>query len=91
MFGGKLPRAAGGPRNGRGFYTLSKWVRLYREQGEAGLQPKPRGPSRPRSEVAPAVKTQVVELKRQHPDFGIKKITQFLSGVFPYFLKNLCS
>ena len=63
---------------GVGFSTLSKWVRLYREQGEAGLQSKPRGPSRPRSEVAPAVKTQVVELKRQHPDFGIKKISQFL-------------
>src|SRR5262252_7841864 len=58
--------------------TLSKWVRLYRAQGEAGLQAKPRRPSRPRPKVAPAVKTKVIELKRRHPDFGIQKISQFL-------------
>jgi len=63
---------------GVGLSTLSKWVRLYRDQGEAGLQAKPRRSNRPRPKVAPAVKTQVVELKRHHPDFGIKKISQFL-------------
>ena len=63
---------------GVGQSTLSKWVRLYRAQGEVGLQSKPRRPNRPRPKVAPAVKAQVVELKRHHPDFGIKKISQFL-------------
>jgi len=63
---------------GVGKSTLSKWVRVYRDQGEAGLQAKPRRPSRPRPKVAPAVKTQVVELKRHHPDLGIQKISQFL-------------
>jgi transposase-like protein len=53
---------------GVGKSTLSKWVKLYRDQGEAGLQSKPR---RPRPKVAAAVKTQVVELKRDHPDLGI--------------------
>ncbi len=61
-----------------GLSTLSHWVRLYRAQGEAGLQAKPRRPSRPRPQVAAAVKTKVVELKRRHPDFGIQKISQFL-------------
>ena len=63
---------------GVGQSTLSKWVRLYRAQGEVGLQSKPRRPNRPRPKVAPAVKAQVVELKRHHPDLGIKKISQFL-------------
>jgi len=60
---------------------LSKWVRLYRDQGEAGLKSKKAGPRRQRSKVAAAVKAQVVELKRHHPDLGIKKISQFLRRV----------
>jgi transposase-like protein len=63
---------------GVGRSTLSKWVRLYRDQGEAGLQSKPVQRNRPRPKVAPAVKTKVVELKRRHPAIGIKKISQFL-------------
>ena len=63
---------------GVGRSTLSKWVRLYRDQGEAGLQSKSADPSPQRPKVAPAVKTKVVELKRHHPDLGIKKISQFL-------------
>ena len=63
---------------GVGLSTLSKWVRVYREQGEAGLQPQPRRGGRRRAKVAAAVKTQVVELKRRHPDLGIQKISQFL-------------
>src|SRR5208337_4956695 len=66
---------------GVGRSTLSKWVKLYRDQGEAGLQSKSAGPSRPRPKVAAAVKTEVVELKRRHPDLGIKKISQFLRRV----------
>ncbi len=56
---------------GVGRSTLSKWVRVYRAQGEAGLQSQPtrRGGQRP--QVAPAVKTPVVDLKRRHPDLGI--------------------
>ena len=66
---------------GVGLSTLSKWVRVYRDQGEAGLQSQPgrRGSRRPK--VAAAVKTKVVELKRHHPDLGIQKISQFLRRV----------
>jgi transposase len=63
---------------GVGRSTLSKWVRLYRDQGEAGLQSKSVRWNRPRPKVAPAVKTQVIELKRRHPEIGIKKISQIL-------------
>ena len=63
---------------GVGLSTLSKWVRVYREQGEAGLEPHPRRSGSHRSKVAPAVKTKVVELKRRHPRLGIQKISHFL-------------
>ena len=67
---------------GVGRSTLDKWVKLYREQGEAGLQSQPRPAGRPRPQVAAAVKTKVVELKRRHPDLGVQKISQFLRRVF---------
>jgi transposase InsO family protein len=63
---------------GVGRSTLDKWVKLYREQGEAGLQSQPRRGGSQQAKVAAAVKTQVVELKRRHPDLGIQKISQFL-------------
>jgi len=64
-----------------GLSTLGKWIRTYRTQGEAGLQPAPARPHRQRPQVAPAVKTKVVDLKRRHPDVGIQKISQFLRRV----------
>jgi transposase InsO family protein len=66
---------------GVGQSTLSKWARLYRDQGEAGLKSKKAGPRRQRPKVAAAVKTKVVELQRRHPDLGIQKISQFLRRV----------
>ena len=66
---------------GVGHSTLGKWLRVYRAQGEAGLQSKPTRPNRQRPKVAPAVKTKVLDLKRRHPDVGIQKISQFLRRV----------
>jgi transposase-like protein len=66
---------------GVGQSTLSKWVRLYRDHGEASLQSKPAGPRRSRPKVARAVKAKVVEVKRRHPGLGIQKISQFLRRV----------
>ncbi len=63
---------------GVGRSTLTKWIRLYGDQGEAGLQSKPILRNPPRPKVAPAVKAQVIELKRRHPELGVKKISQFL-------------
>jgi transposase len=66
---------------GVGRSTLTKWIKLYRDQGEAGLQSKPIRRNRIPAKVAPAVKAQVVELKRQHPELGVKRISQFLRRV----------
>ena len=58
---------------GVGRSTLDKWVKLYREQGEAGLQPQPRRRGGQRPQVAAAVKTQVVELKRIIPTLASRR------------------
>jgi transposase InsO family protein len=63
---------------GVGRSTLSKWMKLYRDQGESGLRSKPVLQNVPRPKVAPAVKAQVVKLKQNHPELGVKKISQFL-------------
>jgi transposase InsO family protein len=56
--------------------ALSEWVRRYREQGEAGLQDS--STRLARAQLPAAVKDKIVELKRQQPGFGVKKIAQLL-------------
>ena len=58
--------------------TLSKWAKLYREQGAAALQNKSAAATRRPPKVAAAVKEKIVALKSAHPTFGVKKISQFL-------------
>jgi transposase InsO family protein len=67
---------------GVGRSTLTKWLKLYRDQGESGLQSQPIRRKRPQAKVAPAVKAKVVELKRHHPELGVKKISQLLRRMF---------
>jgi len=59
---------------------LSRWRRQYREQGEAGLQPGVPGP-RPDRLPAP-ITDKIIELKRENPTFGIKRISQLLRRCF---------
>ncbi|MEI6078078.1 MAG: IS481 family transposase [Verrucomicrobiota bacterium] len=59
---------------------LSHWVSRYRQQGEAGLQP--RQPGKRAAKLPEAITQQIVELKRQNPTFGIKRISQVLRRWF---------
>jgi transposase InsO family protein len=58
--------------------VLSGWIRRYRQQGEAGLQPLIGGCKTGTPKVAAAVKAQMVALKLQHPHFGVKRIAHLL-------------
>lgn len=64
--------------------TLLAWAKRYREEGEEGLKPRPRGFTgrRGRSAVAPAVKEKIVDLRRNNPGFGVRRIAQSLKRVF---------
>ena len=62
--------------------TLWDWVKRYGERGEEGLRKRSGqgGVSKPK--LAQAVKHKIVEIKTEHPTFGVKRITQILRRVF---------
>ena len=59
---------------------LSRWIRQYQEQGEAGLQNRMAG--KRAAKLPAAITSQIVELKQQNPTFGIKRISQVLRRWF---------
>ena len=61
--------------------TIYLWVKRYRSEGEDGLKPRPWGSNRI-ERMHPAVKARIVEVKEEHPGFGIKKIAQVLKRAF---------
>src|SRR5881628_1687893 len=65
--------------------SLSGWVQVYRELGEEGLKHHSRhtlpSRSRPRGMPAPVTET-ILQLKRENPGFGIKRISQWLRRCF---------
>jgi transposase InsO family protein len=69
--------------------TIFKWVQQYRENGEEGLHPRSRGhrtingpltSSKPTPQAL--IRAEITALKRKHPTFGIKRISQTLRRIF---------
>ena len=54
--------------------TVRKWLRRYRAQGLKGLQELSRAPLHQRHQTPPEVEQQVVELRRQLPTFGSRRL-----------------
>jgi hypothetical protein len=59
---------------------LSRSISLYLQLGEAGLQPAASWAREPK--LPSAVRDKIVELKKQEPAFGIKRISQLLRRWF---------
>lgn len=63
-------------------WTMRGWVARYRKEGPKGLEPRPRG--RPKGSgsllrrVPSAVREEVVRTKLRFPDFGLKKVRDYL-------------
>jgi len=70
---------------GVGKPTISTWVRKYRSFGEDGLRYKA-PESRRKSAVNKAVKTQIVDIKEAHPEYGSRRISDILKRFF--FIKT---
>jgi transposase InsO family protein len=64
--------------------VLSEWARRYRQEGEAGLEPRPRTGRAPAASRVP-LGHKIVEVKRRQPGFGVKRISQWLKRTL--FLK----
>jgi transposase InsO family protein len=60
--------------------TLVSWVQTYRQLGEEGLKGDPR--QRPGRRLPEPVRDKIIEIKKQDPTFGIKRISQLLRRWF---------
>jgi transposase InsO family protein len=61
--------------------TISEWVRRYQRSGQAGLESRTtRVPVLPSARTT-AVQQEIVRLKTAHPQFGIRRIAQWLRRV----------
>lgn len=63
-------------------WTLRSWLARYRDQGPKGLEPRARG-RKPGTVggykgVASSVRAEIVRTKSRFPDFGLKKIRDFM-------------
>jgi len=61
---------------GVGKNSLRGWLKRYEEEGPQGLERKEYGrKGRPRR---PGMREEIEEVKRKHPDFGLRKVRDFL-------------
>jgi transposase InsO family protein len=60
--------------------SIANWVESYKAHGEAGIQNHPRTswPKKAKSQANAPVTAKIVEIKRDNPSFGVKRISQFL-------------
>jgi transposase len=62
-------------------YSIYKWAKIYRQQGEEGLMPKVRNCTRPRR-MPDSVADKILELKKAHPEHGPRRISDILKRFF---------
>jgi transposase InsO family protein len=60
--------------------AINKWVRLYRGHGEEGLKGPGRGVRA--KQLPEPIRKKILELKKEEPSRGIKRISQLLKRVF---------
>ena len=62
-------------------WTMRTWLKRYQVEGPKGLEPRPRG-RKPGtwglSRVPAAVREEITRTKRRFPEFGLKKVRDFL-------------
>ena len=61
-------------------YSVYRWSKAYREQGEQGLQSKPSAPWP--SRMPDDVRGRVVAIRKRHPGFGARRIADILKRWF---------
>jgi transposase InsO family protein len=61
--------------------VIRRWVKAYRERGEAGLQNRIVSAGRRRKLPGP-VRKKIVEIKKREPFFGVKRISHLLKRAF---------
>ena len=75
------PRAFVAEQSDVSVTTLSAWIKRYNDNGETGLKDKARSKAG-RAQVHAEVKEKIIELKKDYPIFGVKKISDILKRIF---------
>lgn len=60
--------------------ALRGWLRRYRQDGEEGLKDRPTGYAA--RKLPPAVREKILDLKKEEPTRGVKRISQLLRRIF---------
>jgi putative transposase len=63
--------------------TGYKWLDRFQQDGHSGLQDRGRSPQSCPWATAPAVREAILEVRRDYPDYGAKKIRWFLEDHRP--------
>jgi len=61
--------------------VIRRWAKAYQERGEAGLR-KGVAPAGSRRKLPGPVREKIVEIKKQEPFFGVKRISHLLKRAF---------
>ena len=61
--------------------VIRRWAKAYQERGEAGLRSGV-APARGRRKLPGPVREKIVEIKKQEPLFGVKRISHLLKRAF---------
>ena len=81
----QLPQSVFAKSYGISTSALGRWVRLYREKGPKGLESRTPGPvpgSRTKASLPESLKDAIVRTKRRFPDFGLRRIRDYLRRFF---------
>jgi transposase InsO family protein len=60
--------------------SLGRWLNIYRKVGVSGLED--RRPSGKRRQIPEAVADKIVSIKKSHPEYGVRRISNFLRRLF---------
>ena len=58
--------------------TLRKWVERYQQAGDTGLATRQAQAGKRKPQLPAAVHQAIVDVKQEHPTFGVRKIAQWL-------------
>lgn len=61
--------------------TVYKWIRRYREQGEAGLKNRSRRPRASPGRMAPGIERKVLRMQKKYQGWGARKIWKRLKDL----------
>ena len=59
--------------------TIGQWTRRYKKEGPQGLETRRARKSKRQSSLAPAVRAEIARTKRRFPDFGMRKVRDWLA------------